>query len=134
MSYLIEAIIIGGYVLILFIILSLFIKNYILLFFILGFVKHYLGYYLGIHKYYCNNGDACKNNYNKKLLNTDVKYLLNDSILEGVYFLLLIFIVSKNNKINKYLIFLFGIITHIISEKSGLHSFFCNNRCVINSI
>jgi hypothetical protein len=118
MNLIIEALFIGLYTSL----FSIFPIRYHLYFylFIIGFFKHYLGYYLGFHDYYCNNN---KNNKNK--------YIINDSILEGFYFIIIGNLIFKLFNYNKIIsLFIIGFLMHIISDFINLHKLFKFYRCL----
>ena len=123
--YLFESFFVGLYCVALYSIGSIYPIHYILLLFITGFVKHYLGYFI-LHDYYCKYGEACAQLYNER---TENKYILVESLLEGVIFVIIGFILFKwvSNRI--YAIFILGFILHAINEMIGLHTYFCENRC-----
>jgi hypothetical protein len=134
MIYILEALFVGLYCLILYMILkNLKINNYYFLF-IFGFLKHYLSFYFGIHDYYCNNGYACSNNNNnnnKLSKKSDTKYLLFDSILEGFLFIIVGHYIL-NCFANKYLgFFVIGVFLHLFAELFLVHTYFCKYRCII---
>jgi hypothetical protein len=138
MIYILEALFVGLYCLILYMILkNLKINNYYFLF-IFGFLKHYLSFYFGIHDYYCNNGYACSNNNNNNNNNnnklskkSDTKYLLFDSILEGFLFIIVGHYIL-NCFANKYLgFFVIGVFLHLFAELFLVHTYFCKYRCII---
>lgn len=145
MRIVIEALFVGLYSAILFRILLLFIENKYILLFTLGFLKHFLSYYLTFQTYYCNNGYACNKILDKnKTYVASSSYLLGESILEGVWFLvaslsifyvvhlLHVFKFIKNEKIVPTLIvFAVGVLTHILSDKLQLHSYFCEHNCIV---
>ena len=114
MHYFIEAILIGIYASILYILVKPFIKNTLLLFFIVGFLKHFLGYFIGLHTYYCN----CK-------LQTTFLQLVTESIMEGILFMILFKVLG--DRIES--IFFIGVILHLSFEMVGLHKLFCKERC-----
>ena len=135
MNYIIESLFVGFYSCIIYLIFSPFIKNFSLLLLVCGFFKHLLGFLFGIHKWYCNNGDAClqiqRQKTNKYLnFSASSKYVLRDSIYEAFIFLftgtLLHFFIQNE----LYLFFVMGIILHIVSEKNGIHNYFCRQSCI----
>lgn len=119
-QYILEAIIVGIYCIIL---LILNINNL----FIIGFVKHFLGYYINLHLLYCKYSYSC-NHKNKIIYNfTD---LIIDSIIEGILFIIFGNILQIII-INKYILyFIIGFSLHIISEIAGKHKFFCKKHCI----
>lgn len=148
MRVVLESIFVGLYLVILFRALLLFIRNKYILLFTLGFLKHFLSYFLGFQSYYCNNGYACNGILDKsKTYVASDKFLVVESILEGLWFLvvgLIIFSIVyqaysfkfvKNEKtIPSVIIFLIGAFTHILAEIFKLHDYFCKNRCVVKKI
>lgn len=130
MNYLIEAIFVGIYTSLIYLLFSLFIKNFYVLLLVCGFFKHFLGSIIGIWSWYCNNGDACM-----KVLRQDQQYisnttyLLSETIYETFIFLtvgsILSFIVTNNI----LLFFIMGIALHIMGEYIGIHTVFCRNTC-----
>ena len=122
-----EGIFVGIYCLVLYILLSKILDNINILFwFILGFLKHFLAYFLYLHHYYCKYGYACKN----KKQNVNTKYLISDSIYEGILFIIIGYILMPLFK-NKYIgIFLIGIFIHFIAEITRIHLYYCNTRCL----
>ena len=123
MYYLIEAVIIGLYSVLIYIPLKFIFKNIYLLFFFTGFLKHFLGHFIGIHKLYCKL-------HNLEIINTyDLKKLLIFSILEGLIYLFGGVILNKIDKMDKINIFIFGFILHIVFEIIGIHESFLKNKC-----
>ena len=120
-----------------------------------GFLKHLLGNLLQIHDYYCNNGTACLQLREKH--KSPIKYvtqnktamLIIECIIEGIIFVILYVILiymilyilnqqlakqgqqSTNSKSrnNMTIVFLIGFIMHVLSEKTGVHTYFCKTRC-----
>ncbi len=113
-----ESLIVGINCVILFYVINFFNINFYTKVFIMGFFKHLFGYLLGLQNYYC----SCN------IIN---KYIILESLLEGLIFLLLSFIIIINVDFdNKFiLIFLLVFITHIIAEMSGIHTYYCNSYC-----
>lgn len=126
MNYLIEALFVGFYTIIIYITFKLIIKiDYNIELFLIGFIKHYSGGYSGLHKYYCNNNNFIeKNNYNYYN-----DYILSQSIYEGIIFIILGNII-KLFIFNEYIIyFLIAFILHIISENINYHKYFIKSYC-----
>ena len=129
MNYIIEAILVGLYTCLLYLLFSPFVKNLWILLVVIGFFKHFLGSSFGIHTWYCNNGEPCKNvlsqdqNYSANTL-----YLIRNSIYESVLFLIFGSILSFKLT-NLYLFFSIGFILHIIAEKLLIHKDFCKKTC-----
>ena len=103
--------------------------NIYLMLFSVGFLKHFFGYFFKIHDSYCQYG--CVGNVNK---NTHAKrndvMLTGESILEGIVFIILGSFLSFFFKSKLLLYFILGVCLHIITEKIGLHAYFCKNRCI----
>jgi len=142
MQVLLEALFVALYTAVLFQILSLFINNKYLLLYTLGFCKHFLSYYLYIHDLYCNSGYACKkilhnhddDDYDNKIIyKSQKKFLLIESLFEGVWFLIAGTIVTSITSKSKWfgLIFALGFVTHVISEMLYIHDYFCSYNCKV---
>ena len=133
MNYIFEAIIVGIYSVLIFLIISQFIENKYNILFVVGFVKHMLGGYLNIHNFYCNYGYSCHlyNDCKNGECYDDKTYLFFRSILEGfIYLLLGSFIIELPITLkNVYLYFLIGFILHILSEWLKIHKYFCKTYC-----
>ena len=129
MNYIIESLLVGLYTCIIYLLFSPFIKNFYLLLLVVGFFKHFLGSSIGLHTWYCNNGETCLNVLNQdQTYVANTLYIIRDSIYESIVFLILGFILSYKLT-NIYLFFVIGIILHILSEKLGIHKYFCRNSC-----
>jgi len=128
MNYIFESIIVGIYSCIIYVIINKFINNVYTLLFLSGFIKHLFGYLLNIHTLYCNYGYACNNHAPKSALFTN--YLWIESIIEGFLYLFLgvIFTQFIPNKI--LVLFLIGVLLHLIFEKLKIHYIFCKTRCI----
>ena len=129
--FFIESFLVGLYASIVYLIMQSFIKGIILLLFSIGFCKHFAGYFLQMHTYFCNRCNVPYHNLNNYVAKH--KYLLIDSTLEGIYFLVvgyLFFNLCKKLISRFSFIFLIGMLTHIIAEYAGIHTFFCNKRCI----
>jgi len=137
MQILLEALIVALYTTILFQILSTFINNKYLLLYTLGFCKHFLSYYLYIHDLYCNSGYACKkilhNHSDEAVYKSQNRFLLLESLLEGVWFLIAGTIVTSLINKSKWFgaIFALGFVTHLISEMIYIHDYFCSQNCKV---
>jgi hypothetical protein len=130
MNYILEAILVGLYEIILYYIFSLFITNFYILLLVVGFFKHFLGKVLNIHRWYCNYGSACLNTLTQKqkyIANS--LHLLRSSIGEAFAHLILGILLAAflNNKI--YVFFAIGVILHITAENLGIHNQFCREVC-----
>ena len=103
--------------------------NVYLMLFSVGFLKHFFGYFLKIHDYYCQYG--CLGNYHKNAhAKRNELMLTGESILEGFAFIILGSFLSFFFKSKLLLYFILGVCLHIITEKIGLHAYFCKNRCI----
>ncbi len=127
MHYIIEALFVGVYSVILYLLLTPFTKNIYILLLVVGFLKHILGSILGIHQWYCNNGYACKNIKHRehKVYSED---LIIRSILESLIYLSVgIMLIMYLEGV--YLFFVIGFIMHILSEILLVHRYFCVTSC-----
>ena len=133
MNYIFEAIIVGIYSVILFLIISQFMKNNYIILFIVGFFKHLLGGYLNIHNFYCNYGYSCYsyNDCKNGKCYDDKKYLFLRSIFEGILYLIIgLFLIELPISLkNIYLYFLIGFILHSSFEWLNIHKYFCKTYC-----
>ena len=133
MNYIFEAILVGGYEIILYYIFSQFIKNFYLLLLAVGFSKHFLGKLIGIQTWYCNNGYACI-----KILSQKQKYIANDNYLlhtsigEAIAHLILGILLCRFLE-KEYLFFTIGVILHISAELLGFHNKFCRDNCEVTT-
>ena len=131
MHYIVEAIFVGFYTLLIFVPLSYFIQNSWICFFLLGVFKHFLGSILKIHDYYCNDGYRCTISQKREKYVYDKSYLMIECLLEGIYFLGMgIIFFDRYQKSPFFFIFLFGFFTHLIAEFIGLHKYVCKFICV----
>lgn len=131
MHYIIEAIFVGFYTLLLFLPFSYFIQNRWICFFLLGFFKHFLGSILRIHNYYCNHGYRCTINQKRENYVYDKSFLMMECLLEGIYFLVMGFLFFHWYQKNPFFfIFLFGFFTHLLAELVGVHKYVCQFICV----
>jgi hypothetical protein len=128
MNYLDESFIVGIYCIVVFLFVSYIgiIKNIYLMFFIVGFFKHFFGYFLRIQDYYCEKVCNKKNGIVKR----NLLMITGESIIEGVVFVILGTLLSIVLKQTILLYFIIGVLLHITSEKIGLHTYFCNERCI----
>jgi hypothetical protein len=116
-----ESIFVGGYTLILFLVLTCIIEQpiYVVLF-ILGCIKHYSGYVVGLHDRYCRRCSG----YTSSAPPTAFEI-----VGEGFIFLiveLFIHCIFTNIYLN---IFVLGAVIHIGFESFGLHRWFCITHC-----
>jgi hypothetical protein len=125
-----EAIFVGAFCWMLYVILSLIMSEQCYLFwFILGFAKHFLGHYAGIHSYYCRYGNACNVCTKNSCELTNVSYLLPESVLEGLGFIIVGYGFVSWFK-NKYVaVCVAGVLIHLLAELLTVHHYFCNTRC-----
>jgi uncharacterized membrane protein len=126
-----------------------------ILLFTTGFLKHLLGNILQIHDYYCNNGSACSFlQLRENQTDSPIKYisqntiamLILECIIEGIIFVILynmiLYIFNQQlakqgqqsthgtkQRNNMTIVFLIGFIMHVLSEKTGIHTYFCKTRC-----
>ena len=127
-----------------------------ILLFTTGFVKHLLGNILQIHDYYCNNGAACfflqlsENQpipHIKYISQNTTAMLIIECIIEGIIFVILYNMIlyifnqqlakqgdqsthgTKQRNNMTIIVFLIGFILHVLSEKTGIHTYFCKTRC-----
>ena len=129
MNYILEAILVGIYEVILYLIFSLFIKNLYILLLVVGFFKHFLGHIIGIQTWYCNNGQACLNSLKPgQLYVANTLHLLRSSVGEAFAHLFLGFLLSDFLS-RAYLFFALGVILHIAAENLGIHNKFCKKNC-----
>jgi hypothetical protein len=136
MYYLLESLFVGLYSLVIYLILKLFVlsSSSLYFYFTIGFVKHLFGYFTGIHNYYYLYGDACQIDKNKECEKGN-KYnntlnLFQESVLEGVWFMICIMILRPYFPSIATIVFLVGVATHILAENVGIHREFCKKRCL----
>ena len=128
----------------------------IILLFTTGFLKHLLGNILQIHDYYCNHGSACSFlQLRENQTESPIKYisqnttamLILECIIEGIIFVILYNMIlyifnqqlakqsqqsankQSQTRNNMTIVFLIGFIMHVLSEKTGIHTYFCKTRC-----
>jgi hypothetical protein len=124
MNYIIEAILVGVYSLLVYIPIKFFSNNLCIVFFITGFLKHFLGYFFGIHSLYCKF-------HNLEIKKVQILKLFLESFLEGFLFLIGGLLLTKI-KVKLKVIFIIGFILHIVFEMLGIHKSFINQRCLKN--
>ena len=94
------------------------IRPWNVLLMVVGMVKHYMGYWVGLQQLYCEH-------------HTTLSRLepppLYEVILEGVAFVLIGNILSWIHS-REIIVFLIGVILHLLSEVLGLHALFLK-RC-----
>ena len=128
MNYIFESIFVGIYSCIIYVFIRNVVNNVHVLFFLTGFIKHLLGYLLNIHSLYCKYGYACKQ-YTKTTA-VYSKYLVLESIGEGILYLLFGIILSKLILNKLLVVFIIGILLHLIFEILQIHRLFCKKRCL----
>jgi len=129
MNYILEAILVGLYEMVLYFIFSLYIKNFYVLLLVVGFCKHFLGKLIGLQTWFCNNGSACIKalSQNQKYVANSI-HLLRSSVGEAIAHLIL-GILLAGFLAKEYLFFAIGIILHIAAESLGIHNNFCRVNC-----
>jgi hypothetical protein len=135
MYYIIEALLVGTYSTLLYLLFSPFdiFNNIYFTLLVIGFFKHYLSYYIGIHTLFCRYGESCKK-YNTYKLKEN-HFLVYESFIEAILYLLvgsILYNSITNNPI--YIFFLIGFILHILFEHLYFHDKFCIERCTLNVI
>ena len=134
MNYIFESILVGIYTWFIYLFFSPFIKNFYLLLLVVGFFKHFLGSSFQLHTWYCNNGEACIKVLNQNQnYEANTIYLMCNSLLESMLFLVVGVILSLSVQTNIILYFTIGAILHIISEKLLVHKYFCKTTCNIET-
>jgi hypothetical protein len=129
MNYILEAILVGLYEMVLYFIFSLYIKNFYVLLLVVGFCKHFLGKLIGLQTWFCNNGSACIKtlSQNQKYIANSI-HLLRSSVGEAIAHLIL-GILLAGFLAKEYLFFAIGVILHIVAESLGIHNNFCRDNC-----
>ena len=126
-----EAFLVGLFCVLLYLGLS-WIKPFLLLLFVLGVFKHSVGYISGIESLYCTYGQACeKQTCEQARRKAHTHQLLLESILEGLAFMVIGLIFYKNTTPIR-MVFLTGVLLHLIAEFSGLHARFCQKNCILS--
>ena len=129
MNCLFEALFVGFYNILLYLIFSQVISNSYFLLFVIGFMKHYLGYWLSLHTYYCNYGNACKNVNKKYTFYSASNNIIFNSLQESILFLLLGTLLTTFIQSKIVLYFFIGFILHMCFELLHLHEQFCIEKC-----
>jgi hypothetical protein len=129
MNYILEAILVGLYEMVLYFIFSLYIKKFYVLLLVVGFCKHFLGKLIGLQTWFCNNGSACIKtlSQNQKYIANSI-HLLRSSVGEAIAHLIL-GILLAGFLAKEYLFFAIGVILHIVAESLGMHNNFCRDNC-----
>ena len=120
MNIIIESVLVGIYCVLIYFFLYGYKNSTYMLLLLAGFIKHLFGYLLGFQKYYCN----CM------YFNQSFLVLFIDCIMEAFLFLLIGYCLSQIIKNKILLFFSIGVFLHLLFEITGLHSFFCMNKCV----
>jgi len=129
MNYILEAILIGLYEVVLYFIFSQFTKNLYILLLVVGFAKHLLGKIVGLQTWYCNNGQACLQSLKPgQRYVANALHLLRSSLGDAFAHLFLGYLLS-GILTKEYLFFAIGVILHIAAEKLGIHNKFCKENC-----
>lgn len=141
MDYLLESLLVGLYSVIIYLILKVFVppqsSSSLYFYFTIGFMKHFLGYFTGIHNYYCLYGEAYQieleeqknKNENNKCKNTII--LFQESVLEGLWFMICILLLRPYFPSMAVIVFIVGVVSHILTENIGIHREFCKKRCCL---
>jgi hypothetical protein len=132
MHFILEAFFVGIFSAIIYILCSPFISNFFILLLVVGAIKHLAGNVLGIQSYYCSHGYACKKVNNEyKLYKVNNRYLFAEAFAEaGVYVIIgtILRTMIKTNMVSLYV--LIGIVAHIFSEVTPIHTMFCKYNCI----
>ena len=128
MNYIFESMFVGLYSCIIYVLIHNFVNNAFVLFFVTGFIKHLLGYLLNIHSLYCKYGYACKQYTKTTAIYSN--YLVPESIGEGILYLLFGIILGKLILNKVVVVFIIGILLHLIFEILQIHRLFCKKRCL----
>jgi hypothetical protein len=136
MYYAFESLIVGIYTVSIFFALKPYIFDNRTLWFLTGFFKHFIGWAIGLQRYYCKFGNACQRFVSGE--NTERKFsfpgqILLESICEGFLFVVVLILLFRVFKQNKYLtIFTAGFFLHMGFELSGVHHKYCLDGCIRN--
>jgi hypothetical protein len=128
MNYIFESMFVGLYSCIIYVLIRNLVNNAFVLFFVTGFIKHLLGYLLNIHSLYCKYGYACKQYTKTTAIYSN--YLVPESIGEGILYLLFGIILGKLILNKVVVVFIIGILLHLIFEILQIHRLFCKKRCL----
>jgi len=120
MNIIIECVLVGIYCVLIYFILYSYQNNTRTLLLLAGFIKHLFGYLLGFQQYYCN----CI------YFNQSFLMLFIECIMEAFLFLFVGTCFSQIIKNKIVLFFSIGVFLHLLFEITGLHSFFCMNKCI----
>jgi hypothetical protein len=134
MNIILESIIVGIYSSIIYgcVSIAVFVPSWIL-FFVTGVLKHYIGYICGIHELYCKYGKACqsvhKSHKNLQLSSNTFPYLLVECIVEGILYAVLGSVLYLFIPFRMLVVFVTGLMLHMLFEQIYLHKLFCKYRC-----
>ena len=118
MNIIIESALVGIYCVFIYFLLFSYKNSTLLL--LAGFIKHLFGYLLGFQQYYCN----CI------YFNQSFFALFVECIIEAFLFLFVGTCFSQIIKNKILLFFSIGVFLHLLFEITGMHSFFCMNKCL----
>ena len=120
MNIIIECVLVGIYCVLIYFILYSYQNNTRTLLLLAGFIKHLFGYLLGFQQYYCK----CI------YFNQSFFALFIECIIEAFLFLFVGTCFSEIIKNKILLFFSIGVFLHLLFEITGMHSFFCMNKCL----
>jgi hypothetical protein len=120
MNLIIECVLVGIYCVFIYFFLYSFKNNTQTLLLLAGFIKHLFGYLLGFQQYYCK----CV------YFNQSFLMLFIECVMEAFIFLFVGTCFSQIIKNKIVLFFSIGVFLHLLFEITGVHSFFCMNKCV----
>jgi hypothetical protein len=128
MNYIFESMFVGIYSCIIYVLIRNLVNNAFVLFFVTGFIKHLLGYLLNIHSLYCKYGYACQQFTKTTAIYSN--YLVLESIGEGILYLLFGIILGKLIVNKVVVVFIIGVLLHLMFEILEIHRLFCKKRCL----
>jgi len=128
MNYIFESMFVGIYSCIIYVLICNLVNNAFVLFFVTGFIKHLLGYLLNIHSLYCKYGYACQQFTKTTAIYSN--YLVLESIGEGILYLLFGIILGKLIVNKVVVVFIIGVLLHLMFEILEIHRLFCKKRCL----
>lgn len=141
MNLFLEAVCVGLYAVLLGFLVP-FKTNLPVFLFFLGVVKHMTSYYYGLQTYYCNHGQACKKVKDKdkdkppQRYSADMSFsdLLMQSVLEGCLFLFVGYLLHMRIGNLSLLSFCIAFVLHLLFEWLGVHGYFCNHSCALETV
>ena len=128
MNYIFESMFVGIYSCIIYVLIRNLVNNAFVLFFVTGFIKHLFGYLLNIHSLYCKYGYACQQFTKTTAIYSN--YLVLESIGEGILYLLFGIILGKLIVNKVVVVFIIGVLLHLMFEILEIHRLFCKKRCL----